>query len=131
MIELAWDAMEDAAGYNFELCADNECARVMLYYNNLKNTKVNFKDLKPLQYYWRVSAVDNEGVQGDYTPAQPLLIDDTLLAPPESTPENANISGELDTAGFIGPLPWYAWLVVVAYLLFMLRVLNWYFNSRD
>ena len=136
-IELAWDTMDDAVGYNFELCADNECNRVMLYYDyyDLAEPKVSFKDLDAQQYYWRVSSVDDEGVEGLYTPPQPLLISDAVIAasntPAGNTGNNLNNTKEVNTAGFIGPLPWYTWLVILAYLIFFSRIGLWYAGGKQ
>ncbi|NNC97097.1 MAG: hypothetical protein HKN88_03390 [Gammaproteobacteria bacterium] len=131
-IKLAWDSIDDANSYSFELCSDSACESVMLFYNNLKDPEIEFPSLNEQQYFWRVRAVNANGEQGDFSSAQPLLVSAEFIpATPVPTTPTPTISeaesGEAPWfATYLGPLPWYLWIIMLAYLYFILRVSYWY-----
>lgn len=131
-VNLAWDKMDEASSYRFELCGDNKCSQILHTHNNLSETQVNLQNLNPRQYFWRVSSVDGVGNVGDPSSAQPLIINVAEASKAESNSSSNSTKKELPekkTINSITDLPWYAWLVVVAYLMYLLRILNWYFNK--
>lgn len=131
-VNLAWDKMDEASSYRFELCGDNECSQILHTHNNLSETQVNLQNLNPRQYFWRVSSVDAFGNVGFPSTAQPLIINvaEASKAEPNSSTNSTNKElPERKKINSITDLPWYAWLVVVAYLMYLLRILNWYFNK--
>ena len=137
-LSLAWDILDDTTKYAFELCLDATCSQKVKAYSNLSYPGLTISNLENGQYFWRVSGVDENKILGQYSTPQPLLVnifqlqDEGLSTnekqeklidnPVVKTHENDSLSTMLQ-------LPWYIYLIILAYIIFMLRTLIWYFNK--
>ena len=137
-LSLAWDILDDTTKYAFELCLDATCSQKVKAYSNLSYPGLTISNLENGQYFWRVSGVDENKILGQYSTPQPLLVnifqlqDEGLSTnekqeklidnPVVKTHENDSLSTMLQ-------LPWYIYLIILVYIIFMLRTLIWYFNK--
>lgn len=137
-LSLSWDILDDTTKYAFELCLDATCSQKVKAYSNLSYPGLTISNLENGQYFWRVSGVDENKILGQYSTPQPLLVnifqlqDEGLSTnekqeklidnPVVKTHENDSLSTMLQ-------LPWYIYLIILAYIIFMLRTLIWYFNK--
>jgi len=63
-VDLAWEAVEDAAGYWLEIAADPAFDRMTLSRWGLLETRYGVEDLDVGEHYWRIAALDNFGLPG-------------------------------------------------------------------
>ena len=128
---LSWDALDETSFYNFELCIDASCSLKIKEIPKAGKPSVELKDIENGQYFWRVSGMDANNQSGNYSTPQPLLValspvqnlvDSDKQNTPEATPERSfqNIATNL---------PWYIYLILLAYVIFIARTLIWYFNK--
>lgn len=133
-IELAWDSTEDAEGYYFELCLDNECDQLS-YSTKTPDTTLSLENLKVQSYYWRVHTIDKAGNIGPASTPQPLIINPSQIKSADDpssqqTQVEPSVTDRLDALlAFAKRLPWYVLLLIVAYAVYILRMLIWYLNK--
>ena len=137
-LSLSWDILDGTTKYAFELCLDTTCSQKIKTYSNLSFPGLTISNLENGQYFWRVSGVDENKILGQYSTPQPLLVNVSQLQD-----EGLSINGEQeklsenpvvqthkkDSLSTMLKLPWYIYLIILAYIIFMLRTLYWYLNK--
>jgi len=111
--QLAWNALDGAASYRFELCEDQACGQVIRIQKQLKTPTAVVNNLPEGQFYWRALAVSESGLDGFPSPAQSLIINQAPKPAPEPEPESKG-------------LPWYIWAIFILYILYFLRIFTWH-----
>ena len=137
-LSLSWDILDETTQYAFELCLDTECIQKVKAYSNLSYPGLTINNLENGQYFWRISGVDENKVLGEYSTPQPLLVNISQLQDEDlSTNEKQEIpldkaaekTLKKDTLSTMLNLPWYIYLIILAYIIFTIRTLFWYFNK--
>lgn len=90
-LRLAWRAVEGAASYTVEICADADCALLIERRTGLEEAAWVPKPPAPGDYFWRVTAVSPSGLDGYPSPAAVLAV----LSGPDRVPP----SGGLEVIG--------------------------------
>ncbi len=82
-VELAWQPVEGAASYTYELCLDPQCARLVDRAVGL-TVAAHRPPLRRGDYFWRITAVSASGLDGYPSAGTPLGIlgDGTDRTPP-------------------------------------------------
>ena len=130
-VSLSWDELDDTNFYRFELCSDASCDNKIKEIPKTDSPSVSLSNIKNGQYFWRVNGVDKNNQIGLFTTPQPLLVHITPIlinniTASESTQENL---AKKDFKTLILNLPWYIYLIILAYIIFTIRTLFWYFNK--
>ena len=128
---LSWDALEETNFYNFELCADAACDTTIREIPKAGMPTVTLKDIENGQYFWRVSGMDSNNQSGKYSTPQPLVVSILPILSKETSPVNATdiAEPEPNIQAILLSLPWYIYLIILAYLVFITRTLIWYINK--
>ncbi|MCH9650919.1 MAG: FecR domain-containing protein [Deltaproteobacteria bacterium] len=62
--EIRWRAIEGASSYDLELCSDSKCSKLFRRVEGLKKTSWTPERLPVQEFYWRVLAVSESGLDG-------------------------------------------------------------------
>ena len=103
-----WDALDGAAIYKLELCKNATCSQVFRSENGLTDIKRTLSDLPLGISYWRVSGISASGLDGFASKTQAITVSEPL---PEPEPEE---------------IPWYIWLIIILYVIYIIKTLIWY-----
>lgn len=71
---LTWEALDNAASYNAEVCADPECAEPLAQSGTVNETRWHAPSLGLGQFYWRVAAYSASGLLGYSSTAKKFSI---------------------------------------------------------
>lgn len=125
---LSWDSLDETNFYNFQLCTDTACEVKIKEISKAGQASVALNNIDSGQYYWRVSGVDENNQNGEYSTPQPLLVE---LITTEAQKElfKETVQETVDLKKIILKLPWYIYLIILAYLIFIARTLIWYLNK--
>ena len=74
-VELAWQPVAGAASYTVELCSDADCALLVERRVDVNETGWAPEAPAPGDYFWRVTAVSQSGLDGYPSPAAALGVD--------------------------------------------------------
>lgn len=77
-IPVSWQAVEDASAYWIEIASDQDFDRMIASQTDISETVFTTEPLSPGRYYWRVSAIDAQGLPGSrsFVASFDLIIDD-------------------------------------------------------
>lgn len=141
-LSLSWDILDEKTKYAFELCTDTACTQKVKSYSNLSYPGLTISKLENGQYFWRVSGVDENKNLGLFSTPQPLLVDISQIkdesisanGKQETLIENINEKAVVKTLNKdfqtrILNLPWYIYLIIFAYIVYIVKTLLWYINK--
>jgi hypothetical protein len=80
---LTWQGVEGARAYRVTVDYSRAFARPLVDRQGYEGTQMQLRGLETSTYYWRVAAVNENGVEGSFTPAASFSL---LKAPPSSLP---------------------------------------------
>ncbi len=78
--EFEWQASDKIAKYHFQLSKNSDFKHIVFDYKGEQNTLSHQKELSPGTYYWRVAAIDDDGVQGKYSETRELTVSESPYA---------------------------------------------------
>ncbi len=64
-VNLKWNQIDGALLYRLEIAKDKEFINIV-HHSESKNSSFNTSGLKDGKYYWRVSAINRRGIEGDF-----------------------------------------------------------------